>query len=143
MFEHLQDLERKHDELYGKLAEPAVLSDQNVYRETNKKLAEIRPTVELYRRYRKTLGERDDTREMLTGLSKDDELRTVAEEELARLEAGVVDLEDRLRKELQPKDPNDDRNVVLEIRAGTGGDEASLFAGELFRMYSRYAERQG
>jgi peptide chain release factor 1 len=143
MFEHLQDLERKHDELYGKLAEPAVLADQAVYRETNKKLAEIRPTVDLYRRYRKTLSERDDTREMLSGLAKDDELRAVAEEELERLESAVASLEDRLRTELQPKDPNDERNVVLEIRAGTGGDEASLFAGELFRMYSRYAERQG
>ena len=143
MFEHLQDLEKKHDELYGKLADPAVFSDQNVYRDTNKKLAEIRPTVELYRRYRKAIGERDDTREMLSGLAKDDELRAVAEEELERLVSAVAELEERLRKELQPKDPNDDRNVVLEIRAGTGGDEASLFAGELFRMYSRYAERQG
>ena len=87
MFEHLQDLEKKHDELYGKLADPAVFSDQNVYRETNKKLAEIRPTVELYRRYRKAIGERDDTREMLSGLAKDDELRAVAEEELERLES--------------------------------------------------------
>jgi peptide chain release factor 1 len=143
MFEHLQDLERKHDELYGKLADPAVLADQAAYRDANKKLAEIRPTVDLYRRYRKAIGERDDTRGMLQTLAKDDELRVVAEEELERLESEVASLEDKLRKELQPKDPNDDRNVVLEIRAGTGGDEASLFAAELFRMYSRYAERQG
>jgi peptide chain release factor 1 len=143
MFEHLSDLEKKHDELYAKLAEPAVLADQAVYRDTNKKLAEIRSTVELYRRYRKAVVERDDTREMLAGLGKDDELRAIAVEELERLESTVTDLEERLRRELQPKDPNDDRNVVLEIRAGTGGDEASLFAGELFRMYSRYAERQG
>ena len=143
MFEHLQDLEKKHDELFGQLAEPDVLADQSRYRDTNKKLAEIRPTVDLYRRYRKAVTERDETREMLQGLAKDDELRAVAEEELARLETSVAELEERLRTELQPKDPNDDRNVVLEIRAGTGGDEASLFAGELFRMYSRYAERQG
>jgi peptide chain release factor 1 len=120
-----------------------VLADQAAYRDTNKKLAEIRPTVDLYRRYRKAIGERDDTRGMLQTLAKDDELRVVAEEELERLESEVASLEDKLRKELQPKDPNDDRNVVLEIRAGTGGDEASLFAAELFRMYSRYAERQG
>jgi peptide chain release factor 1 len=143
MFEHLQDLERKHDELFGKLVDPAVLADQALYRETNKKLAEIRGTVELYRDYRKAATERDDTRELLRGLGKDDELRAVAEEELERLEARVAELEQKLRSELEPKDPNDQRNVVLEIRAGTGGDEASLFAGELFRMYSRYAERQG
>jgi len=143
MFEHLQDLEKKHDELFGQLAQPEVLADQNRYRDTNKKLAEIRPTVDLYRRYRKAVSERDETREMLQSKGLEDELRAVAEEELARLEVSVTELEERLRTELQPKDPNDDRNVVLEIRAGTGGDEASLFAGDLFRMYSRYAERQG
>jgi peptide chain release factor 1 len=143
MFEHLQDLEKKHDELFGRLAQPEVLSDPNLYRDTNKKLAEIRHTVDLYRSYRKTVAERDDTREMLASLAKDDELRSVAEEELVRLESSVSALEEKLRRELSPKDPNDDRNVVLEIRAGTGGDEASLFAAELFRMYSRYAERQG
>jgi peptide chain release factor 1 len=142
MFEHLQDVEKRHDELYGRLADPAVLADQATYRETNKKLAEIRPVVELYRTYRKAIAERDQTREMLGGLGKDDELRAVAEEELERLESAVSELQERLRQELEPKDPNDQRNVVLEIRAGTGGDEASLFAAELFRMYSRYAERR-
>jgi peptide chain release factor 1 len=143
MFEHLQDLEKRHDELFGQLAQPEVLADPNLYRDTNKKLAEIRPTVELYRRYRRAVTERDDTRGMLQSLGKDDELRAVAEEELQRLDASVTELEEKLRQELAPKDPNDQRNVVLEIRAGTGGDEASLFAGELFRMYSRYAERHG
>jgi peptide chain release factor 1 len=143
MFEHLQDLEKKHDELYGKLAEPALLADQALYRETTKKLAEIRPMVELYRRYRKAVTERDETRQMLQGLAKDDELKVVAEEELASLETSTGELEAQLRQELETKDPNDERNVVLEIRAGTGGDEASLFAAELFRTYSRYAERHG
>ncbi|HVR29043.1 MAG TPA: peptide chain release factor 1 [Thermoanaerobaculia bacterium] len=143
MFEHLQDLEKKHDELYRKLVDPDVLADQALYRETNQRLAEIKATVELYRRWRKALAERDDTREMLAGLGRDDELRAVAEEELERLESTTADLEEKLRTELEPRDPNDERNVVLEIRAGTGGDEASLFAAELFRMYSRYAERRG
>jgi len=143
MFEHLQDLEKKHDELFQRLVLPEVLADPAQYRDTSKKLSELRPKVDLYRRYRKAAAELDQTREMLSGLARDDEMRTIAEEELERLETLVADLERKLREELEPKDPNDGRNVVLEIRAGTGGDEASLFAAELFRMYSRYAERQG
>jgi peptide chain release factor 1 len=143
MFERLEDIEKRHDELYAKLVDPAVLADPTKYRDTSKKLAEIKTTVELYRRYRKATAERDETRDMLRGLGRDDELYTVAQEELSRLDAQVADLDVKLRQELEPKDPNDDRNVVLEIRAGTGGDEASLFAAELFRMYSRYAERHG
>src|SRR5215470_7218670 len=104
MIEKLAQLEKTHEELTQRLADPAVLADRKVYAETNKALAEIHPVVELYREY-------------------------------SRLA--------KLRIELTPKDPNDARNVVLEIRAGTGGDEATLFAAELFRMYSRYAETRG
>ena len=143
MFERLDDLAKKHEELYHRLVQPEVLADPALYRDTSKKLAELKPTVELYRRYRKASAERAETREMLRGLGRDDDLYVVAQEELERLETQVADLEEKLRRELAPKDPNDERNVVLEIRAGTGGDEASLFAAELFRMYSRYAERQG
>ena len=142
MIEHLQEIEAKHAELSNKLADPAVLADHNLFRDTGKELADIRLTVELYQRYKKTREERDSTREMLEELAKDDELYDLAKDELDQLESDAVDLEERLQRELTPKDPNDERNVVLEIRAGTGGDEATLFAAELFRMYSRFAEAQ-
>ncbi len=140
MFEQLSELEKSHAELTEALADPALLADMDAYRRTSKKLAEIGRTVELYREFREVTTQRDETKEMLDDLDAGDELATMAEEELATLEARAIDLEEKLKVELMPKDPNDDRNVVLEIRAGTGGDEASLFAAELFRMYSRYAE---
>ena len=143
MHDKLSQLERTHDDLTLMLADPTVLSDQVKYRETNKALAEIAEVVALYRRYKKLDAERQDTEEMLASMSKSDELYELAQEERATLMAELETLHERLQQELIPKDPNDARNVVLEIRAGTGGDEATLFASELFRMYSRYAETQG
>jgi peptide chain release factor 1 len=143
MIEKLAQLEKTHEELTQRLADPGVLTDRKVYMETNKALAEIGPVVELYREYKIVRQQGDETEEMLSGLSKEDELWEMAREEREQLAARIAGLEERLRVELMPKDPNDLRNVVLEIRAGTGGDEATLFASELFRMYSRYAERQG
>jgi peptide chain release factor 1 len=143
MIEKLAQLEKTHEELSQRLANPAVLTDRKVYAETNKALAEISPVVELYREYKSLRQQSAETEEMLASLSKGDELWEMAREEREQLVARIADLEERLRVELMPKDPNDLRNVVLEIRAGTGGDEATLFASELFRMYSRYAERQG
>ncbi len=143
MFEQLAELEKDHQELTEQLADPAILTNQERYRETSKRLADLNRPVELYRSYRKLEAERDQTAEMLAGLAKDDELREMAQEELAAIEERLEKLEAELKQEVTPKDPNDQRNVVLEIRAGTGGDEATLFAAELFRMYSRYAESQG
>jgi peptide chain release factor 1 len=143
MIEKLAQLEKTHEELTQRLADPAVLGDHKAYTEINKALAEIDPAVSLFRELRKIQQQLDETREMLAGLSKDDELFLMAQEERDRLEERVGEIEERLRLELVPKDPNDERNVVLEIRAGTGGDEATLFAAELFRMYARYAEEQG
>ena len=143
MIEHLQEIEAKHAELSNMLADPAVLSDHALYRDTGKELADIREAVELFQRYKKAQQERDNTQEMLNELAKDDELYALAKEELDQLENETLDLEQRLQQELAPKDPNDERNVVLEIRAGTGGDEATLFAAELFRMYTRFAEKYG
>ncbi|HKH45630.1 MAG TPA: peptide chain release factor 1 [Thermoanaerobaculia bacterium] len=143
MIEKLAQLEKTHEELSQRLADPAVLTDRKVYAETNKALSEIGPVVELYREYKSLRQQSVETEEMLSGLSKEDELWEMAREEREQLVARIAELEERLRVELMPKDPNDLRNVVLEIRAGTGGDEATLFASELFRMYSRYAERQG
>ena len=145
MIEKLEELEKQHDELAERLTQPEVFSNPDLMRETNQALAELRGVVELFRRYREATRERDETREMLEGLGaeEDRELAQMANEELASLTARIEGLEAELQHELIPKDPNDRRNVVLEIRAGTGGDEATLFAAELFRMYSRYAEGRG
>ncbi|MEE2776614.1 MAG: peptide chain release factor 1 [Acidobacteriota bacterium] len=143
MIEKLQELEKKHDELSERLTQPEVFSNPALTRDTNKALVDLRPVVELYRQFRDATRQRNGAREMLDGSSDDEELAAMAVEEIETLDLQIAGLEEQLRKELIPKDPNDSRNVVLEIRAGTGGDEATLFAAELFRMYSRYAEGQG
>lgn len=143
MLDKLSQLEATHAELTHKLADPEVLGDPKVYTETSIALAELNHVVELYQRYKKVEEQRGETKEMLDGLDKGDELYDLARQELAELDAEGEELETKLKAELVPKDPNDKRNVVLEIRAGTGGDEATLFAAELFRMYGRYAENRG
>jgi peptide chain release factor 1 len=143
MFEKLQQLERTHDELSARLTLPATLGDPKAYRDTNKALAEIAEVVRLWRERRELARQLEETAQMLATLPREDELHALALEEQAGLERRLASLDERLRQELVPKDPNDARNVVLEIRAGTGGDEASLFAAELFRMYARYAEQRG
>jgi peptide chain release factor 1 len=143
MFEKLAEIERTHDELTARLADPEIHADRKAYTEASKALSDISRPVELYRRLKEVRRQLAETDEMLQGLSRDDELYSLARDEHEQLAAREEELEEELRVELTPTDPNDQRNVVLEIRAGTGGDEATLFAGELFRMYSRYAERQG
>jgi len=143
MLEKLTQLEATHDELTHKLADPGVIADRRAFTEASKALAEIGHVVELYREYREVRRQRAETEEMLAGLARDDELHDLAREELDGLAAREAELEEEIRLELVPADPDDERNAVLEIRAGTGGDEASLFASELFRMYSRYAELRG
>jgi peptide chain release factor 1 len=143
MLEQLAQIERTHEDLTRKLSDPAVLGDRKAYAETNKALAEIRHLVEIYREYSRVERQRREAEEMVAATPRDDELHAMAEEERDQLAVRAAELEEELRRELTPKDPNDERNVVLEIRAGTGGDEATLFAAELFRMYSRYAEQQG
>ena len=143
MIEKLAEIEKTHQELTQRLADPAVFGDPKAYRELNKTLSEIDPAVKLYREYVKVQKQRQENEEMLATLPKDDELFQLAQDEKELLVARVAELEEQLRRELTPKDPNDERNIVLEIRAGTGGDEATLFAEELFRMYTRYAETQG
>jgi len=143
MIEKLAQLEKTHAELTQRLADPALLADHKAYADTNRAISEIGPLVALYREYAAALRRLAENQELLAGLGKDDELFALAHEEREQLQQRIQRLEEDLRRELTPKDPNDARNVVLEIRAGTGGDEATLFAAELFRMYSRYAERQG
>src|SRR3954465_3387446 len=143
MIEKLAQLEKTHQELTERLSDPSIFSDPKVYREVNKTLSEIDPAVKLYREYVKADQQRRENEEMLARLAKADEPYAPAQDEKEQLAVRIAELEERLRRELTPKDPNDERNVVLEIRAGTGGDEATLFAAELFRMYSRYAEQRG
>ncbi len=143
MFEKLAELEKTHDDLTLRLADPEVLAQPAVYRETNKALAEISHVVSLYRQYKKLDTELREADELLQTLPKSDELYEMAREEKEGLGQQLAELDEEIQQELIPKDPNDERNVVLEIRAGTGGDEATLFAAELFRMYGRYAEQRG
>ncbi|MDX1388504.1 MAG: peptide chain release factor 1 [Acidobacteriota bacterium] len=138
----LATLEERLASLGRELSEPEVVGDRERYRETSKAYSEIEPIVEKFREYREVRGEWEGAKELLSG-STDDELREMAEEERRVLEERLAVLDGELKILLLPKDPNDSKNVVVEIRAGTGGDEATLFAAEIFRMYSRYAERRG
>ncbi|HUP44103.1 MAG TPA: peptide chain release factor 1 [Thermoanaerobaculia bacterium] len=140
MYDKLNDLEKRHDELQQRLADPAVATDVKAYRDTMKAVTEIGEVVAKYRELKDVRRRLADTREMLHSLKGEDELREMAEIELAELEEKEPRFEEELRILLQPKDPNDEKNVFVEIRAGTGGDEASLFAAEVMRMYIRYAE---
>ena len=140
MLDKLTSIEHRYTELASLLAEPAVQGDPSEYRKHARALADIESTVERFREYKTVVAELEQAQELVR--SADAEMRTLAEEELTSLDARRDALLQELKLLLVPKDPNDEKNVLLEIRAGTGGDEAALFAAELFRMYSRYAERQ-
>ena len=140
MFDKLQTIETRYHELMGLLSDGAVQSDPNQYRRHSKALSEIQPVVERFRDYKTVAAEIGEARELAGG--SDAELKELAEQELSELETRRDDLLAEIRILMVPKDPNDEKNVVLEIRAGTGGDEAGLFAGHLFRMYRRFAEGQ-
>ncbi len=137
----LDDVERRFEELTEKLADPGVVSDRESYTKVAREHAELSEIVETYRKYKKVLAEREGSRELLE--DADEELAKLAREELKELDRQAEELEKKLMFLLLPKDPNDEKNIMLEIRAGTGGEEAALFAADLFRMYSRYAERKG
>jgi peptide chain release factor 1 len=141
MFERLEQIEAKYEELTQALASPEVIGDSAKYQKTAKAHSDLTGVVEKYREYKDLKKGIADTRSMLVDES-DPELRVMAEDELSHLESRIHKVEEEIKVLLLPKDPNDEKNVILEIRAGTGGDEASLFAAELFRMYNRYAETQ-
>jgi peptide chain release factor 1 len=141
MFGRLEQVEARYAELEKALASPELVSDSAKFQKTAKAHAEIAELVEKYREYKDLKKGIADTRAMLADES-DAEMKAMAEEELASLEQRFARIEEDLKVLLLPKDPNDEKNVILEIRAGTGGDEASLFAAELFRLYTRYAESQ-
>jgi len=142
MLERLEELARRHAALTAEQADPEVAVDRNRSREVAIKLAEIDDVVAVYRDYKDVHAELDGAREILAD-ADDPEMRSMAAAEIEELEERSAELEERLKVLLLPEDPNDRRNVILEIRAGTGGEEAALFAGELLRMYGRYAENQG
>src|SRR5215471_13146214 len=141
MFERLDQIEARYEELTQALASPETINDSSKYQKTAKAHSEITPVVEKYREY-KDLKRGIAESKALVADEKDPDMRAYAQEELTRLEGRVGGVEEELKVLLLPKDPNDEKNVILEIRAGTGGDEATLFAAEVFRMYNRYAETQ-
>ncbi|HPP74670.1 MAG TPA: peptide chain release factor 1 [Armatimonadota bacterium] len=142
MFEKLQEVEDRYDDLGVKLSEPDVTSDPREYQRIAKAHSDLSEIVAKYREYKNIRKQIRDTEELL-GEPLDDEMRRLAQSELDDLKEQLPGLEQELKVMLLPKDPNDEKNVIMEIRAGTGGDEAALFAGDLLRMYERYAERRG
>ena len=141
MFERLDQIEARYEELTNALASPDIVNDSARYQKTAKAHAEIAPMVEKYREYKDLTKGIAESRAVLLD-EKDPEMRAYAQDELTQLEGRVQAVEEELKVLLLPKDPNDEKNIILEIRAGTGGDEATLFVAELFRMYTRYAETQ-
>ena len=141
MFAKLENLERRFEDLEQQLSSPDILSDQDRYRKLTKAHADLKEVVDVFRNYKDIKTNLADNKELLN--DSDPEIRSMAQEEIKELEAGSEALERELTLLLLPKDPLDDKNIILEIRAGTGGEEAALFAADLFRMYSRYAEARG
>jgi peptide chain release factor 1 len=142
MIDKLNALEKKFEEVNALLADPAVFADQAAYQKHAKVYRDLRGIVERFRQYKTILQGIEETKALCES-ETDPEMRKLADEELASLQAREAECQKELQYLLMPKDPNDEKNVLLEIRAGTGGNEASLFAAELFRMYSRFAERIG
>jgi len=138
--QRLNDMEARFDAVTRQMADPAVIADGDAYRKIAKTRSELEEVVGKYRDYKLAKNNYDEARSMVE--EPDPELRQMAADEIARLEPELVRIEEELKVLLLPKDPLDDKNIVLEIRAGTGGDEATLFAAEVFRMYTRYAETQ-
>ncbi|UOR11244.1 peptide chain release factor 1 [Halobacillus amylolyticus] len=142
MIERLQTLEDRYEKLNELLSDPEVISDTNKLREYSKEQSGLQDTVTAYREYKEVAEQLDDAKVMLDD-SLDSEMEAMVKEEINELSERKVDLEERLKVLMLPSDPNDDKNVIMEVRGAAGGDEAALFAGDLYRMYARYAESQG
>lgn len=141
MFDRLDDLLIRYEEMMNELGEPGVANDPARYRKLMKEQSDLAPIVEAYREYKKSRQDIEDSVAMLEE-EKDEDMREMLKEELSGAKARVEELEETLKILLLPKDPNDDKNVIMEIRAGAGGDEAALFAAEMYRLYVHYAESQ-
>ncbi|MDC2866261.1 MULTISPECIES: peptide chain release factor 1 [unclassified Bacillus (in: firmicutes)] len=142
MLDRLQAVEDRYEKLNELLSDPEIISDSNKLREYSKEQSDIQETVEVYREYKDTREQLRDAKAMLEE-KLDADMREMVKEEVSELEGQEKELSERLKILLVPKDPNDDKNVIVEVRGAAGGDEAALFAGDLYRMYSRYAEVQG
>ncbi|PFB83963.1 peptide chain release factor 1 [Bacillus anthracis] len=142
VLDRLQAVENRYEKLNELLSDPEVISDTNKLREYSKEQSDIQETVEVYREYKDVREQLKDAKAMLED-KLDAEMREMVKEEVSELESQDKELSERLKILLVPKDPNDDKNVIVEVRGAAGGDEAALFAGDLYRMYSRYAEVQG
>ncbi|MFE8698051.1 peptide chain release factor 1 [Cytobacillus sp. FJAT-53684] len=142
MFDRLQSVEDRYERLNELLSDPDIVNDPKKLREYSKEQSDIQATVDVYREYKEVREQYQDAKAMLDE-KLDADMREMVKEELNELEEKVEDLEAQLKILLIPKDPNDDKNVIMEIRGAAGGDEAALFAGDLYRMYSRFAESQG
>ena len=143
MFKKLDFILEKYEELSMTVSDPEVIANQSLWQQKIKELGEMEPVVTKYKEYKKVQEDLAATEEMLNELGSDDEMRDMAKEELAELKEKSEKLTEELKIALLPKDPNDEKNVILEVRAGTGGEEAALFGADLLRMYTRYAERRG
>jgi peptide chain release factor 1 len=143
MFEKLKELENKHAELTEKMADPEIIGSREKYKKLLSEYNQIAPTVKLYKEYKKIEKKLDEANEFIKDDSLDPEMRELAEEELSTLSVEKEELIEKMELSLVPKDQKDAGNAIIEIRAGTGGDEATLFAADLFRMYTRYTEREG
>lgn len=142
MFDKLGEVEKKYESLCHRLQNPDVAADQNKFRQLMKEQAELEKVVKIYRQYKKLIQTIEDNKELIA-TEKDEEMREMAREELNEAESQIGDVEQLLKITLLPKDPNDDKNIILEVRSGAGGDEASLFAEELFTAYTHYASGLG
>jgi peptide chain release factor 1 len=140
MFDKLKGVEERFNEVETALSAPDVVNDRAAFEKLSREHAELSKVVTMFRQYREIVGELADSQELMQ--DSDPEMKSLARAEVARLIEARDALEVALKKQLVPKDPNDNKNIILEIRAGTGGDEAALFAADLFRMYNRYAEGQ-
>ena len=142
MFDRLDDLVIRYEELMGELQEPDVANDPERFRKLMKEQSDLAPIVEAYQEYKKCKQNIEDSLLLLEDES-DEEMRELAKEELSDSRKRVEELEQELKILLLPKDPNDEKNVIVEVRAGAGGDEAALFAAEIYRMYVHYADTRG
>ena len=143
MFENLSVFENRYEELNMKLYDPAVAADRNLYRDLMKEHKEIEPIVEKYRALKKAEASLEDAEAILNDSEADKELRQMASDEMSAAKSDIESISEELKILLLPRDPNDDRSVIVEIRGGAGGEEAALFAYNLYRMYNRYAEKRG
>ena len=143
MIDKLDSIVDSFNELNKQMADPNIMSDMAQFTKISKRLKELEPIIQKYEEYQKVLENISGNKELISDKSTDDELKEMAQMELNDLESEEEKLEEELKVLLVPKDPNDSSDVIMEIRAGTGGDEAGIFAGDLYRMYTKFVDSQG